>query len=221
MIKEFFIPVPDVPYGKTTNEGKGYQAMYNGPRYLLLRIASDENHRVWCVDVSSDDADGVAQLESMKKTNLVDHYQIILDAETHTWEAAWLTNTYSHGDIPNYEETLPNGDIFVYDYPDETGVLSRIHDGFLYYDKGSQTYMRPPFANYHLSESEFHENLDRKIKQISKIKQKNENKFDDALIEEINEWLAWAGSAKEMSKTVPHWKINFKRDPDIYQYAED
>ena len=218
MIKEFFIPVPDVPYGKTTNQGKGYQATYNGSRYLLLRIASDENHRVWCVDFSSDDADA---LEGMRKQGLVDHYQIILDADKHTWEAAWLTNQYSHGDIPNYEETLPNGDVFVYDYPDETGVLSHIHDGFLYYDPSAEVFVRPSFAGYHQSESDFHENLDRKIKTLSKIKEKNQNKFSDELTQEISDWITWAVGAKEMAKTVPHWKINFKADPDVYQYDQD
>lgn len=213
MRKEFFIPVTNEPFGTSMSEKKGYTATYTGPKYLLLRIASDENHKVWCVDDSGPEDNFI------RKDNLVDHYQIVLDAEEHTWEAAYLTHEYAHPDLPNYEETLPNGDVFVFDYP-ENGALDILHEANrLYYEPNTKAFIRPGFAEPSMTESEFLKSIPQKIGEVQDSKQKNTTTDEERA--ECDAWVQWANSALSMVKSgTPHYKVQFRREPDCV-YRED
>ena len=111
MNKEFTAVYPDEPYKVTTKLNNTIKCVYLGRRYVLVRVNAADG-TVFCVDRQSDSAEEIETFKVQEEG----HFSVVLDAEVNTFEAAYLTNLYEHDDVPNYKETLPNGETYEYNY---------------------------------------------------------------------------------------------------------
>jgi hypothetical protein len=213
MRKNFVHVVADEPYKQTASKNITVQCEYNGPRYLLTRVDIKTNKVVF-VERTGDDREF---LESTFVDNEPDYDFFILDADVHTWEAAYLTNSYSHGEVPDYEETLPTGEKYVYARKDFNGIISESHPiGELKYNAAQNTYVRPPFVSHPISKTEFWESQVSQLANLSKLLEKNISKYSDTQIAEAKAWHKFLSELSTKYNGVDHWKIPFPTTyPDL------
>lgn len=213
MKKKFIHVVPDEPYKQTSTKNIKVECEYQGPRYLLCRLDIKTN-RVVFVERASDE--NREWLESTFVDNEPDFDFFILDADIHTWEAAYLTNDYVHGEVPDYEETLPTGEKYVYARKDFDGIINECHAvGELVYNRAQNTFVRPPYVLHPVNPIEFWEVIAQQVDQLSKILAGDLSKFSDEQIEKVTQYRDYIARAKKRYAGVDHWKISFPIFPEL------
>lgn len=213
MRKAFVTVLPDEPYKITTNKNTQVPCIYTGPRYLLVRMNNDGT--VFCLERQSEDLE---TLESFKipEENLraEGHWQIVLDAETHTWEAAYLTHEYEHGIVENYREVLSTGEVYEYHYSDFNGALDQPHyTNDLRYDKSTRTWIRPRYRTHALTRNQFMESVTSQAETYKKALDSGAY-LPDQLAEIKKHYDFLKGLPDKYSK-IDHWKIEFPEPPRI------
>ena len=104
--KNFTIPLTDEPYVDTTALNRTHAATYTGPRYLKIVIDSETKY----VERIVSGADTLDEINNIFVAQEPEKTYAILDANTHTFEAAYLSGLYNTGVVENYTETLPTQD---------------------------------------------------------------------------------------------------------------
>jgi hypothetical protein len=211
MKKTFIHTLPDEPYKTTARLNKTVQCEYSGPRYHVVRV-QEKDGIVLNVERSGEDREAL-------EATIVDDGPIydffILDSETHPWEAAYLTHAYSHGEVQDYEETLPNGHKYLYQLLDGHGIIEQFHAvNTMKYDKGSNLFVRPPFVTHPITKSEFWEGIDNQIKELIKMLERS-GQYSSKQIADIEAYKAGLESIKSNLSGVDHWKIPFPIYPDL------
>lgn len=210
--KKFIHQLPDQPYKQTAAKNITVECEYHGPEFLLLRIR-EESKVVVCVERFSDDK---AQLEA----SIVDDGDtwdfVVLDAKEHTWEAAYLTGAYTHGEVPDYSETLPTGEQYVHVYPDGAGIVGACHaiEG-LKYDKNLSIYTRPNFISHPINSVSFWEGVDMQKTEFEKLLASDLSKYNNDTIADIRAYHAFISTAKSKYSAVDHWKITWPKYPNL------
>ena len=212
MRKTFIHTLPDEPYKVTSRLNKTVECEYSGPRYHVVRMLEKEGI-VLNVERSGEDR------EALEET-IVDDGPIydffILDADANPWEASFLTHAYSHGEVQDYEETLPTGEKYLYQLLDGHGIIEQFHAvNTMKYDKSSNVFTKPPFITHPITKSEFWEGIDNQIREFHKMEEKGLSQYSSKQVADITDYKNFLVEAKTKYANVDHWKIPFPKYPDL------
>jgi hypothetical protein len=212
MNKKFKHIVPDQPYKQDSKKNITVECEYTGPRYLLCRL-NIKSSKVVFVERAGENREF---LESTFVDNEPDFDFFILDADVHTWEAAYLTNSYSHGEVPDYEEKLPTGETYTFARKDFDGIISECHAvGELVYNKAQNTFVRPPFVQHPINPINFWEVIDEQVSVLTKRLAGDLSKLSDDQIEKLKAYVAALKVMKTKYNNVDHWKIPCPIYPEL------
>jgi hypothetical protein len=214
--KNFTIPLADEPYVDTTALNKTHAAAYTGNRYLKIVIDSETKYveRVVAAADTLDDINNAFVAQEPGKT-----YEI-LDANTHTFEAAYLTGMYDTGVTENYTETLSTVDAegadetWSYTWEDNTGMILQQYVGRdLKFVNG--TYVRPRFRTHALTRESFMQSMQQQISNINAALENNTTLTEETR-EQLAAYVTWLENLPTKYANIKHWKIPFKISVPIY-----
>lgn len=214
MRKAFKAVLPDEPYKTTTKKNITVDCIYTGKRFLLIRLNGDGT-----MFALERQAETEAELEPFKMTpeQLAldgDTFQIVLDAEVNTWEAAHITHDYEHGEVPNYKETLPTGEVYEYYYDDFSGALDQpfyIND--LRYDVPTKTWIRPRYRVHAVTRQDFLAGMAVQAKAYKEAYESGAYLAEDK--EKLKAHYEFCQSVPTKYANVDHWKIPCPPPPQI------
>jgi len=212
MRKTFIHTLPDEPYKTTSHLNKTVQCEYNGPRYHVVRIM-EKDGVVMNIERSGEDKEAL-------EATIVDDGPIydffVLDAQTHTWEAAFLSHAYEHGEVPDFEETLPTGEKYTVEFLDGHGIVEQWHPlNAMKYDKSSGVFTKPPFITHPITKSEFWESQANTLKEIEKLLERNSSAYSPKQVADLTAYKDFLVGVKATYGNVDHWKIPFPKFPDL------
>lgn len=211
MEKNFTTVLPDEPYKTSTKKNITVDCTYMGPRYLLLRCRLTDGW-IMCVDRASDDYDF---LQTLKTTNEPELFFVTLDAETHTWEAAYLTHEYRHSEVPDYTEVLPTGEKYIYHYDD---FVAAVHQPFyvndMYYDQSTSSFKRPKYRTHAVAKEDFWASIESNLRTFEAAVS-NLEKYDAKRHADIKAHYDFLKTCKTKYGAIDHWKIPFTAMPPL------
>jgi uncharacterized protein (UPF0305 family) len=214
--KNFTIPLADEPYVDTTALNKTHAAAYTGNRYLKIVIDSETKYveRIVAAADTLNDINNAFVAQEPGKT-----YEI-LDANTHTFEAAYLTGMYDTGVTENYTETLPTKDAegadetWSYTWEDNTGMILQQYAGRdLKFVNGA--YVRPRFRTHALTRESFMQSMQQQISNINAALENNTTLTEETR-EQLAAYVTWLENLPTKYANIKHWKIPFKISVPIY-----
>ena len=128
MNKSFNIPMPNKPYVDDFSENKVQAATYIGPRYLKVQYHNETKYIANIIN----EGDTMADLEDGPSAVMENHTSTVIDADSDTLVAAYLTNAYETGEVADYSEDLgttdANGDAETWEYVwNDNGVIHQIY----------------------------------------------------------------------------------------------
>lgn len=213
MKKTFTTVLPDEPYKTSTKKNNVVECTYDGPRYLLIRVREEDGF-IFCIDEEEED------LEKLNSYKIDQHkldpegvYQVVVDAMTNTWEAAYLTGYYTHDPFDDYEETLATGEKWTYHYDDNSCAAEQpFYVNDMFYEKNTGTFKRPRYRVHAVAKRDFWAGVDSQIETYEEVVS-NPNYLDKGYNEEQIEKLRAHVLALKNIKTrhadTDHWKIPF------------
>jgi len=214
MKKKFVIQVPNEPFKNDFSQGKTVEAEYYGPRYLLLAI-DQLTKTVEYVAQASDESSDVFDLEQYKEVPDVDH--VIIDASENLLEAAYVTNMYTNEKVSDYEETLPNGDVWVYNYPAGNGILNDFwHVNDMKYDIATEKFIHPHFHYHALTRPSFFESVNWHLNEVTKALQSRDRNFSPEDRNKLESFKTWLTNLTPSMEGVDHWKVLWPLDVPSY-----
>lgn len=214
MRKAFKTVLPDEPYKTTTKKNITVDCIYTGRRYLLIRLNGDGT-----MFAMEKQAETVEELEPYKMTPQQlaldgNTFQIVLDADVHTWEAAHITHEYEHGEIPNYRETLPTGETWEYNYDNFSGALDQpFYVNDLRYDVPTQTWIRPRYRVHAITRQDFLASMALQAKTYREAYTSGQYLPDQ--LEKIKAHYEFCESIPTKYANVDHWKITCPTPPQL------
>ena len=227
MKKKFIMTLPDQPYKDTIADDIEVQCTYDGPRYLLVAVDDRTDQPEYgTVKFVARKTENVSELD-LKDYNEGQHDEegitfVILDAAENTWEAAYLTHSYTHETIPDYHEVLPTkndageDETYTYHYDDTTGGIGACtYQGMLRYNFDTQTYARPPYRLHALTRQSFLDSLKVMEQQIKDRLLAEASILDQDAKDELNDYLDWLTNIPVKYANVDHWKIPFRSYPQV------
>jgi hypothetical protein len=206
----------DEPYVDTTALNKTHAAAYTGNRYLKIVIDSETKYveRVVAAADTLDDINNAFVAQEPGKT-----YEI-LDANTHTFEAAYLTGMYDTGVTENYTETLSTVDAegadetWSYTWEDNTGMILQQYVGRdLKFVNGA--YVRPRFRTHALTRESFMQSMQQQISNINAALENNTTLTEETR-EQLAAYVTWLENLPTKYANIKHWKIPFTISVPIY-----
>jgi hypothetical protein len=211
MRKNFVVVLPDEPYKTTTNLNKTVECTYIGPRYLSL-----------CVITQTGDIKYVGRkgetVDELEISTLVDDQEgtsfHVLDAELNPFEAAYLTNLYEHGDVPDFTAMHP-GDLgsWTYHYDDGTGVIGQCFYGQdIKYINGS--YTKPRYREHASTREAFLKSCIDVADVIENSLKSNDYTAEDR--KTLEDYVVWSRSVPVKYANIDHWKIPFPKELPRY-----
>ncbi len=210
--KKFTHQLPDQPYKQAATQNKTVECTYHGPQFLLVRMLEQTGV---CLNVEryNDDKDAL-------EATIVDDGPVfdffVLDAEAHPWEAAYLSNNYSHGEVTDYEETLPTGEKYVYAYKDGQGIIGDCHAiNELKYDKNLKVFTKPKFVTHPINPVDFLTTIENQKKEFDRIVAGDLSKYSNETIAEIRSYHKFLIDAPTKYAGIDHWKIQFPKYPNF------
>jgi hypothetical protein len=210
MNKEFTAVYPDEPYKVTTKLNNTIKCVYQGRRYVLVRV-NEADGTVFCVDRQSDSAE---EIETFKVEEQ-GHFSVVLDAEVHTFEAAYLTNLYEHDDVPNYKETLPNGETYEYNYGNDGSILHQpCYANDMKYDRNTNSWIRPRFRVHALSREQFFSSVANQHQYFAS-EAVDTSKYTNQQLAKLKDYADYLATVPTVYATVDHWKIPSRPVPQI------
>jgi hypothetical protein len=212
---EFTFTIPDDPYTQNVNEEQIVNAVYDGPRWHLMRweIATGLVHNVIASADTKDNLDVGGRVEE-------DGYRYLpFDASRFPWEASYLTHLYTHDKVedPVYVHGLADDGFdmgsWTFRYA-EDNLLTQCKDAFaLRYNPDTDTFTHPPYRTHLADEADFWAG---NYTQATNIRNSvaEEGLYiaaDKAKLLEYAEWLEKLES-RYKAKGIPHWQIPFPTD---------
>lgn len=212
MKKKFTTVLPDEPYKTSTKLNKTIECTYEGPRYILLRVRQSDGSIV-CIDRENED------LEMIEAAKIEQHrldpeevFQVVLDAEVNTWEAAYVTGYYSHDPFPDHTETLPDGSTWTYHYDDGACAVEQpFYVNDMKYDRATSTYTRPRYRVHAVAKKDFWEGVRSQLDTYSAMLEGayQDKGYTPEQIEKIKVQVEFLKTCEEKYGNVDHWKIPF------------
>jgi len=205
MRKFFTFKISDEPYKTTTSLNKTVDAIYEGPKFLAL-----------CVHTATGEVRYIARSgeteDELQMSNLVDNDEdtefIVLNASEKTFEAAYLTGTYTHDPIPDYIETLPTGETWTYSFSGG-GIAQNYYGQDLLYLDGE--FGTPRFREHATNRESVLQGAANLVIMITKSLDENDYTSEEkAKLEEYKTWLSTINTAYP---NIDHWKLPFPANP--------
>ena len=109
MNKSFNIPMPNKPYVDDFSENKVQAATYIGPRYLKVQYNNDTKYIANIIN----EGDTMEDLNDGPAAVMEGHTSTVIDADSDTLVAAYLTNAYETGEVADHSEDLGTTDAMV------------------------------------------------------------------------------------------------------------
>lgn len=207
MRKAFTTVMPDEPYKTTTKKNITVDCIYIGKRYLLVRMNNDGT--IFALERCEDTLEA---LENFKLTSAQlaaeNQFQIVIDAEVNTWEAAHLTHEYEHSVVPDPTFTLASGETWTYHYDDYHGALAQpyyVND--LRYDRATNTWIRPRYRVHALTKENFWAGIKEQLKAYEVAAESGA--YLPEKLAEIKTHRDWLRTAITKYADEDHWKIPF------------
>lgn len=203
MKKNFTVILPDEPYKTTTVLNNTVQCTYEGGRYVIARMEDSSKKVLNSVRV-------VDSLDDVELNSFIEegHSFFVVDATINPFEAAVITHSYTHGNIADYEETLPTGEKWSYKYEDGTGIIENIYQQFtLEYDPATQAFKEPNRRVHSISRESFFSGMETfpaKIQAALDI-----NDYTDEERTSLENYKTWLENLSTTYANVDHWKITF------------
>lgn len=205
MRKQVTFYINDEPLVATATEQRQATITYEGPRYLYVEYCSEEQTVTAPVHMSDEPEMEAAE---ERRTQLDCRSIIEIDAQndgifTH---CVYMPTMYRLS-IPDYTETLPNGDEYTYEYPDDPS-LDDIYDlKNMTFDPETKDFIWIYDVN-DITEEEFIESIDDALSSIND--DIDEGIFDADDMVKVNEYKAALTEFKESyDGSIKHWKLEF------------
>jgi hypothetical protein len=208
--KKFTHVLPDEPNKTSTKKNIQVECEYSGMQYLLIRVIESTGEVVY-VERQSDNRQEL-ETDNRKEDGFT---FIILDADQHTWEAAYLTGNYTHGVVADYQETLPTGETYVFQWADGGGVIGQSHEiNKLKYSAGTNNYIRPPYFVLPVTNQGFLDMVESHKADMLKAKE-DPSRYTKEQMDTIDSYLGWLSTAADKYKGVDAWKIPTPTYPNL------
>jgi hypothetical protein len=212
---EFTFTIPDNPYTQTVDEEQVVNAVYEGPRWWIMRWEASTGivHNVIA------NAETQAKLDVGGRVEEEGYRYLPIDAVEFPWEVSYLTHLYTHDKLedPVYTHGLAADGYdmgsWTFHYA-EDNVLTQCHDAFaLRYNPDTNTFTRPPFRTHLANEADFWTGnvAQAAIIRTSVAEEGAYTTADKAKLLEYAEWLEKLES-RYKAKGIPHWQIPFPTD---------
>jgi hypothetical protein len=207
--KTFTVTIPNEPFTTNTSEGKTVECTYRGPRFVVIST------RDGVVQTHEGYFEKAEEYDATQFVDDQDEYHLI-DADAHPLEISFLTQEYTNENIDNYEETLPTGEVYDYDYPDDSGIL----DSVFYrwsdwtYDPATDTFSDLEFHGPLITDEEFANSVQMKLDLVDSI---DMSAFDADLVQALQDYKQFFVDVDTTYPGVAKWKIPF---PNMPEYPE-
>lgn len=210
-MKKFFnVILPDEPFKSETTLNQVVQCQYDGAKYLLIRVDDSDNKVVNAVAA----ANTIEEL-NLDSWNEEGHSFHVLDASVHPFEAAYLTHSYTHGEVENFKETLPNGDVWEYVYEDNKGIIAQIYKNIdLVFDRNSKTFSEPSRMAHGTTRESFFEGAAVILKDVTKALEENDFLPEEKKV--LEDYKKFLTDLPATFANVDHWKIRFPANIPMY-----
>lgn len=212
MKKNFISILPDEPYKPVAKNNNAVECTYEGPRYLLLRIRNADGS-IFCIDRECNTLEEVEQFKiPQDRLDPEDVYQVVLDADELTWEAAYLTGYYTHEAFPDHEEILPDGTKWVYHYDDTSCAVEQpFYVNDMFYEKETGTWRRPRYRNHAVAKRDFWAGVQNQLETYTAMLDGAylDKGYNAEQLEKIRAHVDFLRTVEEKYKNVDHWKIPF------------
>jgi hypothetical protein len=207
MRKTFTTVLPDEPYKTTTKKNITVDCIYTGKRYLLVRMNNDGT--MFCLERCEETLEALDMYKlTAAQLAAENHFQVILDAEVNTWEAAHLTHDYEHSVVPDPTFTLADGSTWTYHYDDYHGALAQpyyVND--MRYDRATNTWIRPRYRVHALTKESFWSGMRDQLKAFDTAA--NSGAYLPEKLAEIKAHRDWLATAITKYADEDHWKVPF------------
>jgi hypothetical protein len=213
MRKAFTTIMPDEPYKTTTSKNITVDCVYTGRRYLLVRVNNDGT--LFCLERQEDTLETLEMFKlTAEQLAAEKHFQVVLDAEVNTWEAAHLTHDYEHSEVPDPTFTLPSGETWTYHYDDHQGALAQpyyVND--MRYDRSTNTWIRPRYRVHALTKESFWAGLADQLRSYEEAA--SSSAYLPEQLTKIRAHRDWLKAAPTKYAGVDHWKITPPETPQL------
>lgn len=203
MKKNFNLILSDEPFKSSTTMNKTVNCVYDGPRYIIGRV----NNTTKKVENSVGSFVNVEDIDLSYFTE--EGYSfIVIDANVNPFEAAYLTQNYSYGEVDNYVETLPTGESWEFLYDNYGGIIGQIYNNFdLVYDESSKTFKEPSRVTHPITRESFFDSLKNFPERLTNALSSDE--YSDEERTKLENYKTWIENLSTTYADVDHWKIPF------------
>jgi len=214
MNKSFNIPMPNKPYVNDFSDNNVHAATYIGPRYLKVQYHNETKYIANIIN----EGDTMADLEDGPSAVMENHTSTIIDADTDTLVAAYLTNAYETGEVADYSEDLgttdANGDAETWEYVwNDNGVIHQIYlQGTAKFENNAV--VAPEFRAHAITRDSFNETITNQIDQCTAELARDDVYTDDEKAA-ITTYKTFLEGISTKYAAVDHWKIPFPQFPDF------
>lgn len=207
MRKAFTTVMPDEPYKTTTKMNITVDCVYIGKRYLLVRFNLDGT-----IFALEKQGETLAEIEMYKLTEqqlaAEKQFQIVIDAEVNTWEAAHLTHEYEHAAVADPTFTLASGETWTYHYDDFHGALDQpYYTNDLRYDRATNTLLRPRYRTHAVTKDSFWAAMADQLKAFEAAA--GSINYLPEQLTAIRAHRDWLKAAPTKYANEDHWKIPY------------
>ncbi len=214
MNKSFNIPMPNKPYVNDFSDNNVHAATYIGPRYLKVQYHNETKYIANIIN----EGDSMADLEDGPSAVMENHTSTVIDADTDTLVAAYLTNAYETGEVADYSEDLgttdANGDAETWEYVwNDNGVIHQIYlQGTAKFENNAV--VAPEFRAHAITRDSFNETVTNQIDQCTAELARDDTYTDDEKAA-ITTYKTFLEGISTKYAAVDHWKIPFPQFPDF------
>jgi hypothetical protein len=211
MNKNFTVTLPDEPYKTTTALNKTVECVYTGPRYLAICVI-EETGEIKYLARRGDTLADIDMPTLVDDDPATEFYAI--DAKEHTFEAAYLTGQYTHGNVPDFTVEHP-GDLgtWSYHYDEGTGVIGQCFYGQDMKYVNSQ-FVAPRYREHAAKRQDV---MDSCISIANTVEQSIQNNdYSDEDKQKLEEYIVWLRAVPTAYEGIDHWTIPFPSDIPTY-----
>ena len=214
MNKSFNIPMPNKPYVNDFSDNNVHAATYIGPRYLKVQYHNETKYIANIIN----EGDSMADLDDGPSAVMENHTSTVIDADTDTLVAAYLTNAYETGEVADYSEDLgttdANGDAETWEYVwNDNGVIHQIYlQGTAKFENNAV--VAPEFRAHAITRDSFNETVTNQIDQCT-AELARDDVYTDEEKTAITTYKTFLEGISTKYAAVDHWKIPFPQFPDF------
>ena len=214
MNKSFNIPMPNKPYVDDFSKNNVQAATYIGPRYLKVQYNNETKYIANVIN----DGDSIDDLNEGPAAVMEGHTSTVIDADSDTLVAAYLTNAYETGEVADHSEDLgttdANGDAETWEYVwNDNGVIHQIYlQGTAKFENNAV--VAPEFRAHAITRDSFNETITNQIAQCTEELARDDVYTDDEKAA-ITTYKTFLEGISTKYAAVDHWKIPFPQFPDF------